>query len=195
MSLLIDRLQKANHSKHDLLVQIQCISQIARSVGNKLSQNFASLIPLLQQYPARLDNDQSNDIDNEISEAALIAIENLIRKCASEAKQSINSIFGISRHCLMYDPNYHYNDNDDEEMTDADDADNEGWGSDFYDDEQDDDDDTAWKVRKSAVKIIDAMIVSCPVSLKEYWGQFADLLSSRFIERDDNVKVEILETF
>jgi len=39
----------------------------------------------------------------------------------------------------------------------------EDWGSDFYDDEQDDDDDTAWKVRKSAIKVIDAIIVSCPV--------------------------------
>ena len=43
------------------------------------------------------------------------------------------------------------------------DGEGEGWGSEFYDDEQDDDDDTAWKVRKSAIKIIDAIIISCPV--------------------------------
>ena len=71
----------------------------------------------------------------------------------------------------------------------------EDWGSDFYDDEQDDDDDTAWKVRKSAIKVIDAIIVSCPVQLKEYWSKFVKLLSGRFIERDDNVKCDILETF
>ena len=71
----------------------------------------------------------------------------------------------------------------------------EDWGSDFYDDEQDDDDDTAWKVRKSAIKVIDAIIVSCPVQLKEYWSKFVKLLSNRFLERDDNVKCDILETF
>ena len=75
------------------------------------------------------------------------------------------------------------------------DVEEQGWDSDFYDDEQDDDDDTAWKVRKSAIKILDAIIVSCPVQMKEYWTMFVDLLSKRFIERDDNVKCEILETF
>ena len=53
-----------------------------------------------------------------------------------------------------------------------DDGDGEGWGSEFYDDEQDDDDDTAWKVRKSAIKIIDAIIVSCPVQLKQVWSSY-----------------------
>jgi len=71
----------------------------------------------------------------------------------------------------------------------------EGWGSDFYDDEQDDDDDTAWKVRKGAIKIIEAIVVSCPSQLRDFWKQYLNLLSSRFIERDDNVKSEILETF
>ena len=71
----------------------------------------------------------------------------------------------------------------------------EGWGD--YDDEGDqvDADDTAWKVRKSTVKIIDAVTVSCPGFLKEYWFLYVDLLKSRFIERDDNVKCDILGTF
>mgnify|MGYP001018963282 CR=1 FL=1 len=194
MSLLIDRLQRQNGGKQDLLIQIQCISQIARTVGNKLSYNFATLIPILQQYPSMLNQEMSNDIDNEISEAALIAIENLIRKCSNEAKQSIKSIFELSSYCLVYDPNYNYNENEDEDE-DMNDAEEEGWGSDFYDEEQDDDDDTAWKVRKSAIKIIDAIIVSCPMQLREYYIKFVDLLSKRFIERDDNVKIEIMETF
>lgn len=63
--------------------------------------------------------------------------------------------------CLIYDPNYTYKDDDGD--VDMDGQDNEDWGSDFYDDEQDDDDDTAWKVRKSSIKVIDAIILSCPV--------------------------------
>jgi cullin-associated NEDD8-dissociated protein 1 len=165
MNLLIDRLQKAQGDKQDLLVQIQCISQIARSVGNKLASNFSTLIPLLSDEPRRLDVNNSNDLDNEICEAALNAIENLIRKCSNEAKQYIEMIFKLSSHCLVYDPNYNYTEDEDVPDEDMQDEEGEGWGSDFYDDEQDDDDDTAWKVRKSAIKIIDAIIVSCPLQL------------------------------
>lgn len=72
----------------------------------------------------------------------------------------------------------------------------EKWGdSDFDDINDDDDDDTAWKVRKGAIKIIDAIIVTCPMQLKEFWFRYLDLLQKRFIERDDNVKCEILDTF
>lgn len=73
------------------------------------------------------------------------------------------------------------------------DEENEGWGSDYYDEEPDDDDDTAWKVRKSAIKIFNAFIACCP--LTKYWRIIVEILSERFIERDDNVKCEILETF
>jgi len=41
------------------------------------------------QYPQSLDDQQSVDIDNEISEASLIVIDNLIRKCSIEARSSI----------------------------------------------------------------------------------------------------------
>jgi hypothetical protein len=37
-----------------------------------------------------------------------------------------------------------------------------GWGSDCYEEDIDNDDDTTWKVRKSSIKIIDALISSCP---------------------------------
>jgi hypothetical protein len=36
--------------------------------------------------------------------------------------------------------------------------DDDGWGNEFSDNEQNDDDDTAWKVRKSSVKVIDALV-------------------------------------
>lgn len=131
-------------------------------MGGKLAPNFNQIIPLLQYYPAQLDEEQSSDIDNEIAETALNAIENLILKCQNEARQSLKSLFALTGKCLVYDPNYTYHEEDgagDEDMDEG----NEDWGSDFYDDEQDDDDDTAWKVRKSSIKIIDAVIISCPV--------------------------------
>ena len=57
---------------------------------------------------------------------------------------------------LEYDPNYTYDDNEDMQQEDE----MEDWGSDFAEDEQEamhDDDDTSWKVRRSAIKIIDVL--------------------------------------
>lgn len=117
----------------------------------------------------------------------------MVRKCPAEAKPTLNSIFKLTSDKMTYDPNYHYNDDDDCEM--ANDEDEGGWGSDYFDDDQDDDDDTAWKVRKASIKIIDAVVTCCQSDLKDYWLKYADLLSRRFIERDDNVKLDLLKTF
>lgn len=147
----------------------------------------------MKVFPALLEEEQSIDIDNEISEAALIAIESLVRKCSSEARTSLGDIYKLTSEKMTYDPNYQYNEEDDDQEMQEDD--DEGWGSDYIDDDQDDDDDTAWKVRKSNVKIIDAIITVCQGDLNEFWIKFADLLSKRFIERDDNVKLDILKAF
>jgi cullin-associated NEDD8-dissociated protein 1 len=72
-----------------------------------------------------------------------------------------------------------------------------GWGSEFEDDDgaNDDDDDTSWKVRRGAVKTIEAIVISRPELLKEIYMNYAREIVSRFKERDDNVKCNVLETF
>ena len=66
----------------------------------------------------------------------------------------------MSKKCLEFDPNFTYS--EDQEMEDEEDA--EGWGDDGYDDQIDvGDDDTAWKVRKAALRVIEGTILSCPM--------------------------------
>lgn len=162
-------------------------------MGNKLSRFYGQIVPQLGTYPATLEEEQSVDLDNEISEACLIAIESMVRKCPNEAKPTLNSVFKLTADKMTYDPNYHYNDDGDVGMSNEDEE--GGWGSDYFDDDQDDDDDTAWKVRKASIKIIDAVVTCCQTELNDYWYKYADLLSKRFIERDDNVKLDLLKTF
>ncbi len=94
---------------------------------------------------------------------------------------------------MTYDPNYIYNDQEDVEM-EEDDA---GWGSDFSNDNEanEDDDDTSWKVRRAAIKTIEAIITSRPDMLKVVYQDYADLIVKQFRERDNNVNINILETF
>ena len=104
----------------------------------------------------------------------------------------MEEIFASAKQCLSYDPEYNY-DNDQEEDAGGDGWDDDeggGWGD---EDEQEADDSTAWRVRKGAIKIINAIIVSCPVQLKQFWKQYLLLLNDRLKERDDNVKIEIMK--
>lgn len=119
---------------------------------------LGQIIPLLTKLMQEINPEQSNDIDNELSEACLNTIQSIIHKCPAEMKSYVNDLFKKCLSLSSYDPNYIYEDQDD--AMNNDDGD-EGWGSDFEDDNQDaeqDDDDTSWKVRRGAYKVIEAII-------------------------------------
>ena len=84
-------------------------------------------------------------------------------KCSTQAQDHLDEIYESAKHCLRYDPEFSY-DAVDEPMEE----DGDGWGDDgddgWGDDEEEagSDDSTAWKVRSGAIKIINAMIQSCP---------------------------------
>ena len=73
----------------------------------------------------------------------------------------------------------------------------EGWGDDdadaWGDEEEEGDSSSAWKVRQGAIKIINAMIQSCPGQLKEFWKRYLMLFTERLNERDNNVKSKIMD--
>ena len=73
------------------------------------------------------------------------------------------------------------------------DAIQERFGS--FDDDADFDDDTAWKVRKTTVKVIEALFASCPAIVRPSWILYIQMLSNRFTERVNHVKVDVLKTF
>lgn len=193
--LLIDRIKKAK-TKADSFTLLQCFGQMARTVGNKIANFLNDIFPLLVNFTGQLNHEQSIDIDNEIAEACLSTFESLVKKCPREIGAYLDKILEISFELMAYDPNYTYDDNADAQMQD-DDEDAGGWGSDFEDDNvaNEDDDDTSWKVRRSAIKTIEAVISSRPELLKTLYSKYAHPLVSRFKERDDNVKCNILEAF
>lgn len=92
------------------------------------------IIPILTQLMQTIQLDQSNDMDNELSEACLTTLQSIIHKCPGELKKFVSDLFKVSMKLSEYDPNYIYADADDNMEVDEGD---EGWGSDFDDDNQD----------------------------------------------------------
>ena len=136
------------------------------------------------------------DIDNELSEACLSTLQSIIRRCPKEVEPYIKDTIESALNLLSYDPNYVYND-DEEEMQDEEDA--EGWdGSDFEDEEEDqadNDDDSSWKVRRGAISVLEAVVKTRPDFLKIIIKSHSLNLVDRFKERVDDVKCNLLSMF
>ncbi len=127
----------------------------------------------------------------------MFAIESLVRRSPREIDQYVESILEISIKLLQFDPNYTYPPEDEDEKFTEEEEEGDGWGSDFEDENMggEDDDDSSWKVRRASAKLIDAIFNSRPDMLRDLYKIYGELLSSRFKERDINVKCNILETF
>jgi cullin-associated NEDD8-dissociated protein 1 len=116
-----------------------------------------------------------------------------VKRAPKEIEPYIQGILGLAQVAVVFDPNYDYSAFDDAPMEEEED----GWSDDGMDvgGAGEDDDDSSWKVRRAAVKLIDSIIVSRPDMLREVYQKYAKLLASRFKERDDNVKINIFDTF
>jgi len=127
------------------------------------------LFKLIKVFPDKLSKDASDDTQNEIVQTALETIKNLLLKCSTQSQNHLDEIFDSAEMCLKYDPEFNY---DTQDETINNEEDEGGWGDedgeDGWGDEEEEqaDDSSAWKVRKGAIKIINAMITSCPGQLK-----------------------------
>ena len=189
---LCNRIRNSNN-KAETLTLIQCIGHMSRTVGQKLGPFIGNLYPVLENSFQGLNKEQSVDMDNALVEASFSSFENLIKRCPKEISPYVAHILNHGMHLLSYDPNYTYSDAN-EDMGEEEEG---GWGSDYEDNDMagEDDDDTSWKVRQAAAKTIEALIVSRPELLREFYEKSAIVLVDRIKERDDNVKVAVLNAF
>lgn len=58
-----------------------------------------------------------------------------------------------------------------------------------------DDDDSSWKVRRGSIKIIQAIVKTRPEFIKSVVTQHQERLVDRFKERNDDVKVDLIDTY
>ena len=104
---------------------------VAKAIGSKLAPFLDKIVPLLLDIMVKLDPNSSVDIDNELSEACLSTLQSIIRRCPREVTPYVPKTIESALDLLSYDPNYIYDDNENEEMEEE----VEDWGSDFDDEE------------------------------------------------------------
>lgn len=94
---------------------MQCLSIIAKSIGSKLSPHLNIIIPTLLRLTNGLKVDESVDEDNELAETSMTTLEAIIRKCPKEVNESIEALLKRAFELCSYDPNFIYNDVEDED--------------------------------------------------------------------------------
>ena len=159
------------------------------------------------------EDEEANALANELRESCFNGFQSLVLRRPEQIQSHLRFIVHAALAYMRYDPNYSYGDeimgDDDQEEGDdeydMDDDENE------YDDEEDefsDEDDDSWKVRRSAIRTLAAIVKSSEKNLSSLWNvsyslkknkkwkaTVADALVNRFKERDENCRVDIIECF
>lgn len=161
-------------------------------------------------------DDAALQLANELRESCFMGFESFIMQCPNEVEPHLEKIIQASLAYMNYDPNYSYGSEDDNEENDqgdegvdaALDEENEYDDEQDEDDDEDDDDDESWKVRRSAIRslraIVEAKKHDPAASLwKTAWfvrnnakkTTVAAAIISRFKEREENCRVGVIECF
>jgi len=189
-SLLAD-LAKVEQSQ-DLIsarTYVQAMGSVCRNAGHRFGDHVERVMAVV----LRLLNTSSRqgDPDEELREHCLQVCENMVYKCGKEVAPHVGTVMQLCLELVCYDPNYNYDDCDDDVMDDDMETDEDDGGDDTEEDEYSDDDDISWKVRRAAAKCIEAVISTRHELLAEFYTTVSPKLISRFKEREENVKSDI----
>lgn len=185
---------------------ITVLGSMARSIPYRFGLHLSELAPLVlgvlseEELQAQLDEISEGGGAtlefNEVREAALVALEAFLSSCPTQMRPFTNDAIQACIRYLKFDPNYAAD--DDEEMEDEDEDEDE-----FEEDDEfeagggfDDDDDASWKVRRCAAKGLHTVISTRSsgdlLDSGVLYATVAPALVKRFVEREENVRLEIL---
>jgi cullin-associated NEDD8-dissociated protein 1 len=183
---------------------MQTLCSIARAVGHRLGRDLPRLVPLFLRFCGDCNEclEEENETKlaamNEMQEYCFSGLESFVERCPREVGPFLNDILLKASSFIKFDPNYTYDDEEENAM----DADEEAEGSEEMDDAMEDDegeyagsddDDNSWKVRKNAVKVMTAVIVSSSHDvLVTVVNSYSTLLLSRLKEREENVRLDVI---
>jgi len=175
-----------------MVISANTLSFIISAVQNRFSVFVDEFVSVLAQRMGNLVKDKCVDLDNDLSSSCLNAIENIIMFCPTQAIKHSDMLLPTCINLMKYDPEYNYIDTVvDVNMGEDDD---EGWGYDSEDDGMNNEvEDSAWKVRRGAIKVIDNIALSSKEYLLKITQKYSIEIAERLKERHDTCKLEIFE--
>jgi cullin-associated NEDD8-dissociated protein 1 len=199
---------------------LRTMCTVTGAVGNRLGQEqMDRILPLLLQFvPPNKDEISKAASDelalsqaNELRESCFLGFESFLLHCPNLVEPHLPAILQAALTYMSYDPNYSYGDDEDSQQMDEEDEDYEEEDDDLADDYDDeDDDDESWKVRRSAIRTLRAVIEAkqhAPLSLWKTSYSVMDengeeqslvvpaALVQRFKEREENCRVGVIDCF
>ncbi|KAL6629111.1 hypothetical protein ACP70R_028876 [Stipagrostis hirtigluma subsp. patula] len=185
-TLQVVQLLKNRSAKSEITrTNIQMIGSLSRSVGYRFGPHLAETVPLLVSYCT-----SASENDEELREYSLQALESFMLRCPRDIAPYCEGILNLALEYVSYDPNFtdSMEEDTDDECLDEDDDDESA-------NEYTDDEDASWKVRRASAKCLSAIIVSRPEMLSKMYLEACPKLIDRFREREENVKMDIFNTF
>ncbi|XP_047046151.1 cullin-associated NEDD8-dissociated protein 1-like [Lolium rigidum] len=185
-TLEVVKLLKNRSAKSEITrTNIQMIGALSRSVGYRFGPHLAEAVPLLINYCTT-----ASENDEELREYSLQALESFMLRCPRDISPYCEGILNLALEYVSYDPNFtdSMEEDTDDEVQDEEDDDESA-------DEYTDDEDASWKVRRASAKCLSAIIVSRPQTLSKMYQEACPKLIDRFREREENVKMDIFNTF
>ncbi|CDS10708.1 hypothetical protein LRAMOSA11194 [Lichtheimia ramosa] len=177
---------KSTKSSEKLRTLIQCAGVLSRYSTKHLSGYLSQVMPIIVQHTVQADE------DDELREICLQSLESFVVRCPTEITSYLNEIIKLGLEYIKYDPNYAEDDDDEEDEEMEEDEDDEFDDAVEY---SDDDDDISWKVRRSATKLLSAVIETRLDLLEQLYENVAPALINRFKEREETVRIDVLQTF
>ncbi|CAO3590165.1 unnamed protein product [Absidia cylindrospora] len=189
LAYVLDGFEKNRNSSDKLRTIVQTTGVLSRYSPSRLGKHLVEIVPIVTKYAEQADE------DDELREICLQTLESFVIRCPTDISICIDQLITIALEYLKYDPNFAGNDDDDNDMMDEDDeyddADEYGDMGDY----SDDDDDMSWKVRRSATKLLTSIIETRCDLLLQLYNTVAPALISRFSEREESVRADVLHAF
>lgn len=210
ISHLIENFRNAHLPPVRRRLYIQILGSMARSIPSRFGPYLKTLAPFVlsalseqelndQLENAAEDGEPDPEID-DVRESALVALEGFLASCGSEMRSYTDETIAAALRFLKYDPNY-VGDDDDEDMEDSQSDDDVMDEDDEFDADggfDDDDDDASWKIRRCGAKVLYTLISTRGsgdlLDDGTLYTHVAPVLISRFGEREQNVRLEVIAT-
>jgi len=208
LSKLIELLRDPHITRSKRKLYITILGSMARSIPRKFGPYLKTLAPFVLSALSTQEQDEEMDVSDdegerdpeidEVLEAALIALDGFLASCSQDMRMYTDEAIEAATRYLKYDPNLAQEDDEDDDDMPSDEEDALE-GEDFEEETgYDDDEDASWKVRRCAAKVLYTLISTrSNGDLLEdgtLYERVAPALITRFREREDNVRLEVMAT-